>query len=74
MIAMVQTISCKGCRALYDAVANEKFGEIADPFDGPITGIRCPKNKDHEFEEWHSCGPCPKCGTAMDEDMPALWD
>jgi len=75
--AVVETIVCHDCKELYDATANEKAPDIPGDiltYDG-LTGIRCPKSKNHRFTSWPEPWPCPKCDEPMEAGGPCeLWD
>jgi rubredoxin len=75
---VVETISCRDCRELYDAVADEQARDALmndGRIRGNLSGIRCPKSPDHSFTRWRKPWPCPKCGQAMVSNGLSLpWD
>ena len=70
--ARTVTVSCGECQALYDrAVETWSAGFETEGTREP----RCPRSGDHAVAEWTAGGPCPRCGTAMDEaEFVAFWD
>jgi hypothetical protein len=66
------TILCEVCEELDDVVTH-----TAPPAPEEAKAItpECPENGDHTLREWRYPGPCPKCGTLMEERGLALhWD
>ena len=78
MIAVIETILCRDCRRLYDAIAEETPDEALQEdgrVRGNLTGIRCPVSENHSFIRWRKPWPCPRCNTQMVASKLALnWD
>jgi len=65
---VTETIVCRDCRELFDVRANEKPQDVEiknGRIIGELTGIRCPKDPDHQIRPWRGPGACPRCGTRM---------
>ena len=75
---VVETILCRDCRELYDAVAEERAQDVLmddGRVRGNLTEIRCPRSADHKFMRWRKPWPCPKCGAVMEAVGPVMpWD
>jgi len=75
-------ISCATCRELHTAFLPGK------PWDADMdamrlqveaghlpAGARCPKSAKHRVEVWSHPGPCPRCGTTLNQDEGFMcWD
>lgn len=67
----VQTVLCRNCGELHDAVVREQKGRKR----ARKVELRCPKSAAHEVVAWEQGGPCPRCGTPMPPGAPyALFD
>jgi hypothetical protein len=85
----VQTILCRDCRELYDAVTRLK---VPDELDGwgnagglrragflkarPRINLQCPVSAIHRVRSWNDPDRCPKCGVYLEKSaLPyRLWD
>lgn len=81
MQSVTTTIVCKTCKKLMDVVISEDPWAVTLDEPGlPLRpdfqpSIRCKKSARHKVERWTLPGPCPKCGTLMEQgEMVALWD
>ena len=71
------TIHCKACQVIGDVVTKRfEFQQWPTEEDeAPAALPECPADPSHEVVAWSSGGPCPKCGTAMEQDdAPVMWD
>ena len=68
------TIVCEDCLQLYDIVTGPAL--VSETSDHRKRGkFRCPKRPGHRIERWIALGPCPVCGTEMQNDgLAVLWD
>lgn len=65
MLGATTTVSCAGCRELYDVLVWSP--EEPEP--------RCPEYPTHPVTRWTAPSPCPNCGREMVQgDLEVLWD
>lgn len=81
MNSVTTTIACKTCKKLLDVVISEEpwavtLSEPGLPLNPDFQRtIRCKKSARHKVERWTFPGPCPNCGTMMEQgEMIACWD
>lgn len=68
----LQTVSCRECRALHDAVVSE-----ADLESHRVRAVRlaCPEDPNHHIKRWRLGGACPRCGEPeMNGEAIGDWD
>lgn len=76
-VAVVRTMACKPCRALFDVPigAYGREGPTGDPeFDRKLGA--CPSCGGRELRPWKKGDSCPRCGGSMEQDPDSLcmWD
>jgi len=75
--AVLATVACRNCKALFDARADQEAADIlvGGRTRGRLTGLTCPENPDHCVVQWRHPWACPKCGERMVKGGTTLcWD
>ncbi len=70
------TIHCKTCKEIGDVVTKRFEFKEWPARDQTSTDVpKCPADESHDVVAWTKSGPCPNCGTAMEQGgEPVLWD
>jgi len=73
--AITTTILCNDCRKLYDIQIGYTEWSQTEPSERKTFKMRCPRRAKHQIREWVDGGPCPQCGTPMENKGASLiWD
>lgn len=68
------TISCRGCKELYDVVTAE-FPPYPHQSGFEQGEPLCPQDREHAVVSWRHPGPCPRCGGQLARgEVELLWD
>ena len=66
---VLTTIACATCERLYDALAEERLGDVAEGLRNgqrpELNGVRCPVDERHSVAPWKNGEACPKCGEPL---------
>ena len=61
-----QDVLCHDCREIRMCVtARHEFR--CDPKPSDMLPLQCPVDSSHRIEKWDHPGPCPRCGTTLQE-------
>lgn len=82
MSSHVVGISCGTCKELYSAFLPGKPWDVdIDAMSEKVAagelpqGARCPKSPNHQVRVWRHPGPCPRCGTTLNQAEGVMcWD
>jgi hypothetical protein len=76
MSCYTQTIHCKSCKEVGDVVTLRFEWRQWPARDRDSTDVpNCPADEMHAVVAWSNGGPCPKCGTAMEQGADSImWD